>query len=1577
MKKTTMLKTLALCLALVVAVVGFAAVNAAAATHCPEGTYVNGICNACGAYQPADYVYPEDGEEYYAIGNAGQLYWFAQQVNNGEEYINGKLTADIVVNENVLAADGSLNAGSYRSWVPISNGNRWEDTYWDDEYEEWVTEYYYVNYDGHFDGQGHTVSGLYYQGSEYSYMGLFGYVSGSAVIENVGLIDSYFSGSAEDMGGLVGHFAANAVRNCFNAATVLNTRRAAGGLVGYLSHGTLENCYNIGLTDSTGETVLVGRAYYPDIKNCYYLTCPVSGTTHGTPMSREDFASGLVSVLLGNAFGQTLGAEGDAYPVFRTDSNQVHVAGDCNTYTLSNTPGLLEHPVENGFCTNESCLFAPYQQPQQAEDGYWLIANGGNLYWFANFVNEGNDTANARLVDDITVNPAVLSLLDENGDLAEGVNLRSWTPMDSYYGHFDGQNHSISGLYCVTTDNYNSGLFMYIQELATVENLGIKDSYFKGKDDVGAVAGRNEGVVKNCYNEGTVVGYGTVGGVVGDNVGIVENCRNAGTVTGDNWVGGIAGWNYYQVKNCYNAGAVNGQNEVGGVVGCNYETVENCYNTGKIHGTEKVGGVVGVTEAYINKQCVVKNCYNEGRVSGDRYVGGVVGDSLVDLDAWEDSYSYSYVQNCHNTGIISGNYDVGGVVGRNHSIVDTCYNEGSVSGEWSVGGVVGGNYIVEVYGSWDAVHETLVTNCYNTGAVTGNGDVGGVVGCSSTASEANTKNQSATVRDCYNTGAVTGNERVGGVVGEQVHSAVENCYNTGAVTGTDNVGGVSGTLDYSSSVKNSHNDGAVTGDSYVGGVVGGGWYGPGVFTGQNETIENCYNTGTITGNEFVGGVYGGDYYSYTYDGRLLIKNCYNTGDLSVANTAQYVGGIYGGVIVNNDTVWEPDIRIILENCYNIGVNEQAGYVGIFGSDTYVEPENCYYLGETELDEHLGTTVAPASAFVTGEVCLLLGEAFGQRIGVDMQPVLDGLSIVSYVTVEGEIVSYHNSLAGAAEAAKSLPGCTVVLLAPGEEEEELRIDGGEFTLHFGGEELQMPLTIAGGTITVTGEGRICSLRTENGAVVTLKSGYYENIVNAGTEKIAVNSAEVTLAGWLDRADTNCAAFHIVRATVGEKGLLLGSNVTLNDVLDRDSYTRTINGQITEDLNRVGVITPGADLSEAVITVKDTPYDNGNPVTPIVVITIGGKVLDQGTDFEVTCTNNEALGIDSALVTITALAPYTGTAERTFSIVNYTTDFEAMIDELEKRVDELEAQNDEALNKEIELLRTQLSQLQEACLTEEDLQSLETAIEALEAQISALEQRVKANEDAIKALQEAEKALAEALENKADADEVEKALAALNEAIEEAKSLATAENAALKAELEAADDILAQAIEQLASELEIAVQELWDAISAGSSDTTAQIEKLRAALNAAIAANGAADRENKEELTVLIRDAKVALQLAIDKVAADLEEAKRALNEAILAGDGALDEKIIALQVALENAIAVSGADGTALRAELQEAVATLNAAIAANADADAQTNRELERLKTFVIVVCVIASLALAGCVALVSAIIIDKRKLVK
>ena len=321
------------------------------------------------------------------------------------------------------------------------------------------------------------------------------------------------------------------------------------------------------------------------------------------------------------------------------------------------------------------------------KDAVYEISNAGQLYWFAGLVNgtlsgvAQNKSANAVLTADIVVNANVLK---SDGTLNEGT-FKEWTPIATsaspYTGIFDGQNHTISGLYFNQENSYDVGLFG--RNNGKIANAGILDSYFYGTSKVGGMCGNNyTGTISNCYNTGSVSGIGTAGGVSGYNyTGSITNCYNTGNVSGSSgFVGGVSGYNSKgTIINSYNAGSVSGLEYVGGVSGINYTgSITDCYNIGSVSGSEgNVGGVNGY-----NDGGTITNSYNAGSVSGtERYVGGVSG--------YNDGGT---ITNCYNVGSVGGSGYVGGVNGWNKGIITNCYNTGSVSGTGvNVGGVIGRN----------------------------------------------------------------------------------------------------------------------------------------------------------------------------------------------------------------------------------------------------------------------------------------------------------------------------------------------------------------------------------------------------------------------------------------------------------------------------------------------------------------------------------------------------------------------------------------------------------------------------------------------------------------------------------------------------------------------------------------------------------------------------------------------------------------------------------------------------------------------------------------------------------------------
>ena len=137
------------------------------------------------------------------VHDAAELYGAVKAANSSySRKVCIFIESDIVVNKNVLASNGLTNKGDFFWWEPFS----------------------YIS--GVIEGNGHTISGLY---------GNVGLVeqNGDLVIQNLGIVDSYFSG--ENAGSFVSTVSNSylKLKNVFSTASLVSNRGYVGGLVGY------------------------------------------------------------------------------------------------------------------------------------------------------------------------------------------------------------------------------------------------------------------------------------------------------------------------------------------------------------------------------------------------------------------------------------------------------------------------------------------------------------------------------------------------------------------------------------------------------------------------------------------------------------------------------------------------------------------------------------------------------------------------------------------------------------------------------------------------------------------------------------------------------------------------------------------------------------------------------------------------------------------------------------------------------------------------------------------------------------------------------------------------------------------------------------------------------------------------------------------------------------------------------------------------------------------------------------------------------------------------------------------------
>ena len=229
--------------------------------------------------------------------------------------------------------------------------------------------------------------------------------------------------------------------------------------------------------------------------------------------------------------------------------------------------------------------------PQIDERGCYLIHSAEELYGLRNvFYVDGRysivDPACVSLQNDIVVNK---NLLDAEGNLS--LDDYVWWPSLNFFGTFDGNGFSISGL------RGEGGLFDFLERRSVVRNLGIKDSYFSANTAGGLVGTVDwETWIYNVYSEASVHGTQYAGGLVGKEV-ISENCVLTAPAISADYVHVLdrKRSNASSIENAYSLGIVEGGTVGGIAASMNQAVLNNVFFLGKLQGL-KSDCIVAVKE---------------------------------------------------------------------------------------------------------------------------------------------------------------------------------------------------------------------------------------------------------------------------------------------------------------------------------------------------------------------------------------------------------------------------------------------------------------------------------------------------------------------------------------------------------------------------------------------------------------------------------------------------------------------------------------------------------------------------------------------------------------------------------------------------------------------------------------------------------------------------------------------------------------------------------------------------------------------------------------------------------------------
>ena len=328
------------------------------------------------------------------------------------------------------------------------------------------------------------------------------------------------------------------------------------------------------------------------------------------------------------------------YALADKDGNLVNIYKN----SVEQTCVLVKHTAndhkldENGVC---GCGWN--KVPEKNENGAYMISDAEQLLWFSYWVNMGNNTSNAVLLNDI--------------DLSE-LSFVIGSVQTPYMGTFDGCGKTVNNLNLHVTHN-DTGLFGSLYG-AEVRNFSINgkitaDSVYT---HIGSVVGSAKAnsvismIVSDVDIESTAA-LKHIGGIVGSSeidgirgTLLVENCIYTGTINSpdsDDSIGGILGYANADVtiKSCGFAGSNTAKSCKGGILGyvnnANFGGIINSYSCGTVNGAQIVG-IVGkggdkITDCY----------YTEGTTPF--YGNGAASCTAVALskEAWTNGEAVFYL----------------------------------------------------------------------------------------------------------------------------------------------------------------------------------------------------------------------------------------------------------------------------------------------------------------------------------------------------------------------------------------------------------------------------------------------------------------------------------------------------------------------------------------------------------------------------------------------------------------------------------------------------------------------------------------------------------------------------------------------------------------------------------------------------------------------------------------------------------------------------------------------------------------------------------------------------------------------
>lgn len=473
------------------------------------------------------------------------------------------------------------------------------------------------------------------------------------------------------------------ISDCLNSGSISYfyegaqaTYAGPGGFVGYIySHSTttnrvltIQNSFNTGVvlgqcsvqnedgtyTKYTGRTgAIVGNNRGNVIIDNVYATTESNGNDCGKHQGTITYLNDKKTVQkAASSFNGHTAYDNISLGLYNEETNPT------GKWVLRETSANISEgsPVLKSFCDEWIDVAWYYNNKNDSE---LEISTVEELYGFSELSTVANAFSDKTvlLMKDIEINTGKQSTWASNN-----VEERTWTPIGAtktFSGTFDGNNHTISGLY-VAAGSQGTGAGLFGQASGTIKNVKLINSQIVGnKYYTGSIVGLLDGNMMNVYSDAVVSSNAVeVGGLVG------RFSSNKTISISDSWFAGSVIGTMSPAS--ANAGSYA---KIGGIVGSvdrGNKTIKNCLSTGTVSYTGQsiiqlgVGGLIGAIQN--GSKVMLSECISTANLTGisdktgaDSAIGNIADCNNVTI---ENTYISTAVGN--GIGLIASGKTVNG-----------------------------------------------------------------------------------------------------------------------------------------------------------------------------------------------------------------------------------------------------------------------------------------------------------------------------------------------------------------------------------------------------------------------------------------------------------------------------------------------------------------------------------------------------------------------------------------------------------------------------------------------------------------------------------------------------------------------------------------------------------------------------------------------------------------------------------------------------------------------------------------------------------------------------------------------------